>query len=157
MGDCHSTMTSYVAGLNPFDLESVDSPEMPQTRPDMAATSVPAHISITSSGHNVAENEDHSVLDSGEQLNATCTRDQLNVACTKGSDEDSSALDSGERVDATVTDEREPETSAATPHLTDPLVRDSGEKADVAERGNMQVCSPDTQQHCGFHQTPQGE
>jgi hypothetical protein len=44
-------MTSYVAGLNPFDLETVDSPEMPQTRPDMAVTSVPAHISITSSRH----------------------------------------------------------------------------------------------------------
>jgi hypothetical protein len=44
-------MTSYVAGLNPFDLETVDSPEMPQTRPDMAATSVPAHISFTSSCH----------------------------------------------------------------------------------------------------------
>jgi hypothetical protein len=48
------------------------------------------------------------------------------------SNADSSALDSGERVDATVTEEREPETSPATPHLTDPLVRDSGEKADVA-------------------------
>ncbi len=44
-------MTSYVAGLNPFDLETVDTPEMPQTGPDMAATSVPAHISIASSRH----------------------------------------------------------------------------------------------------------
>jgi hypothetical protein len=50
-GDYCSTMTSYVAGLNRFDLETVGSPEMPQTRPDMAATSVPVHISITSSCH----------------------------------------------------------------------------------------------------------
>jgi hypothetical protein len=59
-------------------------------------------------------------------------------ACTFGvqphrSNKEFSALDSRERVDATVTEEREPETSPATPHLTDPLVRDSGEKADVAE------------------------
>jgi hypothetical protein len=65
-------------------------------------------------------------------------------ACTFGvqphrSNEDSSALDSGERVDATVTKEREPETSPATPHLTDPLVRDSGEKADVAENEDLSV------------------
>jgi hypothetical protein len=55
------------------------------------------------------------------------------------SNEDSSALDSGERVDATVTDEREPETSPATPHLTDPLVLDSGEKSDVAENEDLSV------------------
>jgi hypothetical protein len=55
------------------------------------------------------------------------------------SNEDSSALDSGERVDATVTEERERETSPASPHLTDPLVRDSGEKADVAENEDLSV------------------
>jgi hypothetical protein len=55
------------------------------------------------------------------------------------SNEDSSALDSGERVDATVTEEREPETFPATPHLTDPLVRDSGEKVDVAENEDLSV------------------
>jgi reverse gyrase len=87
----------------------------------------------------VAENEDHSVLDSGEQLNDTCTQEQLNVACTKEINEDSSALDSGERVDVTVTEEREPETSPATPHPTDPLVRDSGEKANVAENEDLSV------------------
>jgi hypothetical protein len=55
------------------------------------------------------------------------------------SNEDSSALDSGEKVDATVTEEREPETSPATPHLTDPLVLDSGEKSDVAENEDRSV------------------